>query len=60
MVQCSFCKKTSRDVANMIRERQGNSAAICNECVSLAVQLLLRTKPPPDLKDLADEELADT
>ena len=48
-LRCSFCNKTTGDVACMIRGnvvagRGDRSAAICDECVELCTYILLKRK----------------
>lgn len=44
---CSFCQKSKKEVANLI---SGDGVCICNECVSLCVQLIAEETGQPQSK----------
>jgi len=42
-VVCAFCSKSRRMVGSLVRPN-GRSVAICNECVVICVELMLKTQ----------------
>ena len=41
--ECSFCDKTRQEVKRLI-QRKGTRLAICDECIGLCADILLRDK----------------